>query len=53
MRPILKKVKCKDCKKWFMGDYSTMGMVQKRHEFCEECRHAIFQKKKKEAQEKH
>jgi len=48
MRPILKEVKCRDCKKEFIGDFSTIGMAQKRHAFCEECRHAIYQINKKQ-----
>lgn len=47
MRPILKEVKCRDCKKKITGDFSTMGMAQKRHAFCEECRYAIYQRNMK------
>lgn len=50
MRPILKEVHCTECKNKFSGDFSTIGMAQKRHKFCEECIDAIYQSKKTERQ---
>ncbi|HDR7922557.1 TPA: hypothetical protein QCY49_000540 [Bacillus paranthracis] len=49
MRPILKKVHCIKCKNEFSGDFSTIGMAEKRHKFCEECIDAIYQSNKKQS----
>lgn len=47
MRPILKEVHCAECKNRFNGDFSTIGMAQKRHILCEECRKELYQRNKK------
>ncbi|PFF51745.1 hypothetical protein CN357_03355 [Bacillus cereus] len=45
----IKKVHCIKCKNEFSGDFSTIGMAQKRHKFCEECIDAIYQSNKKQS----